>query len=120
MTDEVPTAGSPAKIILVPDRRRIRADGKDLSFVTVKVVDDKGALVPDADNLVKFQISGEGFIAGVDNGSQTSHEPFKADYRKAFHGMCLAVVRSKGRAGRIKLDAVSDGLQSASAVIEVK
>ncbi|PYT04509.1 MAG: glycoside hydrolase family 2 [Acidobacteria bacterium] len=120
LTDEVPTAGRPAKIILVPDRRRIRADGKDLSFVTVKVVDDKGALVPDADNLVKFQISGEGFIAGVDNGSQTSHEPFKADYRKAFHGMCLAVVRSKGRAGRIKLDAVSDGLQSASAVIEVK
>jgi beta-galactosidase len=120
LTEEVRTAGRPAKIVLTPDRGRIKADGSDLSFVTVRVVDESGSLVPFADNLIRFQVGGEGTIAGVDNGSQTSHEPFKADYRKAFHGMCLAVVRSKARAGRITLRATSDGLQSASTVIEVK
>ncbi|MDQ3819046.1 MAG: DUF4982 domain-containing protein, partial [Acidobacteriota bacterium] len=88
LTDEVRTAGKPARILLTPDRRVIKADGQDLSFVTVKVVDANGTLVPDAENLVNFQITGAGFIAGVDNGSPISHEPFKANYRKAFHGMC--------------------------------
>jgi beta-galactosidase len=120
LTEEVRTAGKPAKIVLTPDRNRIKADGSDLSFVTVKVVDESGNLVPFADNLIKFQIAGDGTIAGVDNGSQISHEPFKADHRKAFHGMCLAVVRPKPRAGRITLRATSDGLRAASTVIEVR
>ncbi len=120
LTEEVRTAGKPARIVLTPDRGRIKADGSDLSFVTVKVVDENGTLVPSADNLVKFQLDGDGTIAGVDNGSQTSHEPFKADYRKAFHGMCLAIVRSKAKAGRITLRATSDGLRAASTVIEVR
>lgn len=118
LTQEVRTAGKPAKIVLIPDRKVIKADGSDLSFVTVKVVDENGTLVPDADNLVKFQLTGEGFIASVDNGSQTSHEPFKANYRKAFKGMCLAIIQSKSKVGRIVLNATSDGLAPASVVIE--
>jgi beta-galactosidase len=104
----------------VPDRKVIKADGSDLSFVTVKVVDANGTLVPHADNLINFQLSGEGSIAGVDNGSQISHEPFKANYRKAFNGMALAIIQAKDKGGRITLKATADGLAPASIVIESK
>lgn len=120
LTREIRTAGQPARIILSPDRKVIKADGSDLSFVTVKVVDANGTVVPHADNLVKFQLTGEGSIAGVDNGSQISHEPFKANYRKAFNGLCLAIIQAKGKGGRIVLKASSEGLAPASVVIEAK
>lgn len=120
LTTEVRTAEEPAKIVLVPDRKAISADGSDLSFVTVRVVDKNGTLVPHADNLIKFDLSGEGFIAGVDNGSEISHESFKANQRKAFHGMAMAIVQSKGRKGAITVKATADGLAPASVVITAK
>jgi len=116
----VRTAAEPARIVLTPDRQTIKADGEDLSFVTVKVVDRNGTLVPSADNLVKFEVVGEGSIAAVDNGHQISHEPFKASQRKAFHGMALAIVRPKRKAGRIVLKATSDNLAPASVVISAR
>ena len=117
---EIKTSGAPAKIVLEADRNVIAADGKDLSFVTVTVVDEKGTLVPYADNLIRFKISGDGNIVGVDNGLQTSDEPFQASYRKAFNGLCLAVIRSAERAGQITLEAMSDGLKESSIVIHTK
>ena len=111
LTQEIRTAGPPAKIVLTADRRVIKADGRDLSFITITVVDESGTVVPSADNLIKFQFTGEGSIAAVDNGSQISHEPFKADYRKAFNGMCLAIIQSKGKAGRITLKLIPKGCQ---------
>ncbi|MEJ5963131.1 beta-galactosidase GalB [Pedobacter immunditicola] len=112
LSKEINTAGKPARIALVADRSQISADGKDLSFVTVKILDANGNLVPDADNLVKFNITGEGFIAGVDNGFQASLEPFKANYRKAYHGLCLAIIQSTTKSGTIKLEAAVAGLPS--------
>jgi beta-galactosidase len=120
LTEEIRTAEQPAKIILVPDRRIIKADGSDLSFVTVKIVDKNGTVVPHADNLVNFQLSGEGLLAGVDNGSQISHESFKANHRQAFHGLCLTVIRSKGKAGRIVLKATAAGLAPMSVEIDAR
>ena len=120
LTEEIRTAEQPAKIIVVPDRRIIKADGSDLSFVTVKIVDKNGTVVPHADNLVNFQLSGEGLLAGVDNGSQISHESFKANHRQAFHGLCLAVIRSKGRAGRMVLKATAAGLAPTSVEIDAR
>jgi beta-galactosidase len=117
---EVKTAGAPAKIVLEADRNVIAADGRDLSFVTVKVLDGGGTLVPYADNLINFEITGEGRIAGVDNGLQTSDEPFQANYRKAFNGMCLAVVQSTEKAGRIMLKATADGLEGSTIAIDSK
>jgi beta-galactosidase len=111
------TAGPPAEISLQPDRDTILADGRDLSFVTVKILDKDGTMVPYADNLVNFEVSGEGKIVGVDNGSETSHEPFKANYRKAFNGMCLVVVQSNNKKGKIIINAVSKDLKSNSVVI---
>lgn len=115
---QIKTAGEPARIILEADRDRISADGRDLSFITVRILDEEGNLVPDADNLVNFDIEGPGFIAGVDNGYQASMEPFKADYRKAFNGMCLAIIQSKAEAGTISLKASAEGLEEASLTIK--
>jgi beta-galactosidase len=120
LTEEVRTAEQPARLVLVPDRKIIKADGRDLSFVTVRVVDKNGTLVPRADNLVNFQLMGDGFIAGVDNGSEISHESFKANHRKAFHGLCLAIIQSKGKPSRMVLKATSVGLAPASVVIDAR
>ncbi|HEY0245731.1 MAG TPA: beta-galactosidase GalB [Mucilaginibacter sp.] len=117
LTREIHTAGEPAKIELVADRKNIKADGKDLSFITVKILDKDGNVVPDADNLVNFKINGEAFIASVDNGDPVSHDPFKANYRKAFHGLALAIVQAKEKAGSITFTATGQGLQSATMVL---
>ncbi|MBN1926089.1 MAG: DUF4982 domain-containing protein [Prolixibacteraceae bacterium] len=120
MRKSINTAGEPSKIELTADRNEISADGYDLSFVTVKVFDIEGNLVPYADNLIQFDIEGEGFIAGVDNGYQASHESFKAYHRKAYNGMCLAIIQNMGKEGIIKLKASSEGLESASIQIVAK
>lgn len=120
LTDEIKTAGAAAKITLEPDRKIFSADGSDLSFVTVKILDGEGTLVPNADNLVHFKISGEGKIAGVDNGSETDLDPFKADYRKAFNGLALVVVQSTEKAGKIKLESTSNGLEGSTITIDTK
>ena len=120
LTSTIKTAGKPAKIELSADRRNITADGSDLSFITVKVLDAQGNLVPDASNNVQFSLQGPASIAGVDNGSQTSLESFKADHRKAFNGLCLLVVQSKGKAGKITVTATVDGLQPATTVVTAK
>jgi len=119
-TEEVQTAGIPAKIMLTPDRAEISADGEDLSYVKVEIVDQEGRICPNADNLVKFKIKGGGIIAGVDNGNPISHEFFKASERKAFHGLCLVVIQSKPEPGAIRLSAESEELQAADLLIQVK
>ncbi len=120
LTKEIKTAGAPAKIILTADRSMIKADGSDLSFVKVTIVDKNGIVVPTADNLVWFTVSGSGWIAGVDNGSETSMESFKASERKAMNGLCLAVLQSNGKKGTITLRAISDGLAPASIILQAK
>jgi len=114
---EIRTAGEPKKIRLTPDRNTLNADGKDLSFVTVEIVDAEGNLCPLADNLVHFEVKGNLFIAGVDNGSQTSMERFKDNKRKAFNGKCLVVLQNAGKAGAARLKAVAEGLEDA--VVEI-
>lgn len=120
LISEVRTAGAPAAILLAPDRQVIAADGADLSFITVRVVDARGTVVPDADNLVTFDVNGHGRIEGVDNGLQTSLDPFKASQRKAFNGLCLAVVRSTGTPGQTKVTAHAAGLKDGIVVLTMK
>ena len=69
-----------------------------------------GTLCPNADNLVNFQVEGNAFIAGVDNGSPISMERFKDNKRKAFYGKCLVVLQNTGKPGEAKLTATSEGL----------
>ncbi len=113
----IATAGRAAQIRLTPDRTSIKSDGKDLSFITVEVLDREGNLCPFAENDIKFDIEGTGFIAGVDNGSPISLERFKDNHRKAFYGKCLVVVQNDSRTGNIRIDATSEGLTKASTVI---
>jgi beta-galactosidase len=117
---EIKTAGAPAKIVLTADRKNIKADGSDLSFITATITDANGITVPDAGNLIDFKINGEGFIAGTDNGNETDLTSFKSNQRKALNGLCLAVIQSKQKAGIVKLTATADGLQSAAITITVK
>ncbi len=114
---EIKTAGEPAGIVLTPDRATIDADGYDLSFVTVKIVDKEGNFCPTADNKVNFKIDGPATIAAVGNGNSMSYESFRADNRKAFNGLCLLVVRSERTPGKIEITASSDGLESVSLTI---
>ena len=115
---EIHTAGTPHKIRLTPDRNIITADGKDLSFVTVEVLDKDNNLCPLSENLINFEVKGNAFIAGVDNGCQTSMERFKDNKRKAFNGKCLVVLQNNGEKGTATLTANSNGLESST--IEIK
>lgn len=115
---QIRTAGPAAKILLEADRKLISRTN-DLSFVTVKIVDKDGNLVPDAANLVRFSLN-RGGIAAVDNGNQTSMESFKANKRKAFNGLCLAVISGAGEPGLVRLTATAEGLSPAIITITVK
>lgn len=115
--DVVKTAGAPAKLILSADRAEIKADGQDLTFVTVTIADKDGLLVPRTHNLVRFETEGVGDLIAVDNGDATSFEPFQASQRKAYNGLCLAIIRSRSTSGSITLKAVSEGLAPAQLVV---
>lgn len=114
-TASVRTAGAPARLQMAVDRSRIDANGDDLAFVTVRIVDAAGTMVPRADNRIRFSITGPGEILATDNGDATNLEAFQSPARAAFNGLCLAVVRSKeGEPGRIELRAESNGVQPAT------
>ncbi len=115
----IKTASKPYKIKLIADRSTITADGRDLSYVTVRVEDKDGNLCPNADNLVNFTTSGAGKLIAVGNGNAASVEPFQAQYRKAFSGMCMAILNSdKDKSGKLTLTATGKGLVSDSITIE--
>ena len=120
LTDEVKTAGAPAKIILKADRNTINGDGKDLSFITATIVDKDGNTAPRADNEIHFKIKGVGFIAGVDNGSEISHESFKGNQHAALNGLALAILQSNGKKGTITLTATAEGLEPSTVVVLAK
>lgn len=120
LTKEITTADEPYKITLEADRENISADGTDLSFVTVKVLDKKNNIVPYANNLINFELSGEGKIIGVDNGCQTNHQSLKEKFINAFNGKCLVVIQSSDKSGQIKLKATSDKLKESILTIYTK
>jgi beta-galactosidase len=115
---EVRTTGAPAKLSLSSDRSRIRTTPEDLAHITVAVHDAQGRIVPTADNAIEFSLAGAGRILGVDNGQPDSHEPYKANRRRAFSGLALVLVQSNGRPGTITLSASSPALASAQVIIE--
>ncbi|HXB07896.1 MAG TPA: glycoside hydrolase family 2 TIM barrel-domain containing protein, partial [Puia sp.] len=115
---EVHTAGAPARIQFMADRQIIRADGADLSFVGIRIVDTEGYLVPNADTELAFTVTGEGALAGLDNGYQADLESFRGTHHKAFNGLCLAIIQAKKKAGRITLHVSGAGLQPATLEIE--
>ena len=113
-TASIRTTGAPAKLELIPDRKEIAADGRDLSFVTVRVLDQNGAVVPDAKPALRFTLSGPGTLAATDNGDPTDMTAFPEPRRKAFNGLALAILRATpGRGGAVTLRVEADGLTPA-------
>ena len=119
-TVEVKTTGAPARVALTADRARIRADGNDLSFITVTVRDRAGLDVPTAEPLVRFRVSGAARIVGVDNGDEMSHTSFQAHEIQLFNGKALVIVRAGTRRGAVTLTAESDGLASATIRLQLR
>jgi beta-galactosidase len=118
-TAEVRTAAAPARVALAPDRSRIRADGDDLSFITVTVQDSAGVPMPNAEPLIRLRIRGDARIVGVDNGDQISHTSFLAKAVRLFNGKALVIVRAGNRPGMATLTAEADGLPPTTVTIRL-
>jgi beta-galactosidase len=119
-TAAVKTAGTAARIALAPDRSRLRANGDDLSFITVTVQDRAGVPVPTAESLIRFRISGGARIVAVDNGDEISHTSFQAHEVRLFNGKALVIVRAGTRPGVATLTAEGEGLASATVRIALR
>jgi len=113
-TDIQETADAATQIQVSADRTTLGTDGEDAVVVPVSILDDKGRLVPDADNRVTFQLAGNGRILGVSNGDPADHDTDKADNRKAFHGHCIVVIEAGTQPGTLQLTATSPGLAAGS------
>ena len=110
---EIHTAGKPHHIELSADRKELTADGKDLSFINVRVVDKNGNLCPDAINKIKFNVRGEGAYKAAANGNPASLESFQAPEMKLFSGQLTAIVQTTEQPGVIFFEASSSGVKSA-------
>jgi beta-galactosidase len=113
----VPTTGPAAAVKLQPDRGSIVSDARDAVPVRVSITDARGRVMPTANNLVRFSVSGPARIIGVGNGNPGSHEPDKADRRRAFNGLCLVILQSTGNRGTIRLTARARGLKPGRALL---
>lgn len=116
--DVVRTTGEASQLLISADRKGIAADGTDLSFITVKVADKNGLVIPTANNNVSFEIEGPGQIVATDNGDPANMVSFVSKERAAFSGLVLAIVQSKkGKPGTVKVKAKSEGLKDATIFI---
>ena len=109
---DIKTAGKPHKIVLSPDVKTLKANGEDLSYVTVSVVDKNGIPCPTATNQLKFKVEGKGTYRAACNGDATSLELFHLPTMKLFSGKLVVLVQSKEEAGKIKLSVSGKGLKS--------
>ena len=115
------TTGKAAQISMSADRKIIKADGSDLSYITVSIEDNQGQMVPRTNNLLKFEIEGAGEIVAIDNGDPTSLQSFKSKQFTAFNGLILVIVRSKkNQSGTISIKATSDGLKAETIKLDAK
>ena len=114
---ELRTAGKPAKILLKTDRSSLAPVWDDVAFVEATVVDENGAVVPNANDLISFKVTGPGAVVAVDSADNNSHEPFQATERRAYQGRCFAILRASAPVGRITLTATAYGLTSNSITV---
>ncbi|MBN1569631.1 MAG: DUF4982 domain-containing protein [Acidobacteria bacterium] len=114
---ELRTAGKPAKIKLSVDRDKLATTWDDVAFVTATITDQNGIPIPAASDLISFGIAGPGVIAAVDNGDNSSIEPFQASSRRACQGRCYAMIKARSERGAITVTASAPGLDGASITI---
>ena len=90
-----------------------------MAFIRAAIVDEKGVIIPDAHELITFSVSDEGTLVAVDSGDNSSHEPFRASARRAYHGTCLAVVRAAGPSGKITVTGSTPGLAAGTVTLTI-
>lgn len=114
------TAGKAYGIELTPDRRWIAADGEDLSYINVRIVDKEGNPLPTDSREIRFKVSGAGSFRAVANGDPTSLEAFHEPHMHLFSGQLTCIVQSARQEGTIKVEAMADGVKAAECFIRVE
>ena len=109
LTEKRETTGATATIRLTADRSTIQADGEDLAMIRVEALDSAGRLVPTADEMIAFRITGPGAIIGVGNGDPNCQESDKAPQRSLFNGLAQVIVQASKTAGGIVIEASFKG-----------
>ncbi len=117
-TDELKTAGAPARIELSSSRPALAPAFDDAAYVTARVVDADGVTVPRASNAITFAVGGKGVLAAVDNGSVSSHEPYQSTRCVAANGLCSAIVKAASAGGKITVQASATGLGAGSLALD--
>ena len=112
-TARLKTASQAEKIKLTPDRRKLIANGQDLSFVNIELTDREGTLQPNAENRLQFSVNGPGVIAAVDNANLKDLDAYVGTTRKAWHGRAMVIIKSTKESAAIHLEVTSPGLESA-------
>lgn len=116
----VTTTGKEAKLQVKADRSEIKANGTDLSYLQIDVVDANGNIVPNADDKVKVEVTGNGTLVGLDNGWQTDHDSYKGTERRVYNGSGIAIVQSTKNAGTINVKVSSEGLGEQTVTLKTK
>jgi len=117
-TDELTTAGKPAKLVLSTEAEKVSPSFDDVAIVRAKIVDANGIEIPRANDLIAFKVSGPGVIAAVDNGDNASHELFQTGSRHAFQGECVAFVKATAASGKITLTATAAELDAGTITLK--
>ncbi len=117
---EMHTAGKPHHIELTADRQSITADGRDISFINVRVVDKDGNLCPEASNNITFTVKGEGFYRAGANGNSVNLQPFHLPEMELFSGQMTALIQSTDQPGSITVEASTPGIKKGKIVITTK
>lgn len=117
---EIHTAGKPHHIVLTADRDQLQADGKDLSFINVKIVDKDGNFCPNETRQIKFKVKGAGTFRAAANGNSASLESFQEPQMKLFSGQLTAIVQSAEEAGTITFEASAPGVKSAKLILKAE
>jgi beta-galactosidase len=117
-TDELRTAGPPARIVLSTDRPRVANDWNDVAYITARVVDANGVLCPNTDQQLTFSASGPGAVVAVDNGNIASHERYQALTRQVYQGQCIAIVKANAASGQVALKVTAPGLTDGTLTLE--
>ncbi|HEU5359432.1 MAG TPA: DUF4982 domain-containing protein, partial [Gemmatimonadales bacterium] len=117
LTDRRETTGPAVSLRLVAWRTPLLADGEDTTVLRAEVVDSAGRVVPTADASVTFDVSGTGRLIGVGNGDPSSHESDRGPTRRAFNGLCCAIVQASRRSGEILVHATAPGLGAAATIV---
>lgn len=118
MTEKRETTGPAAKLVMKADRQTVNANGEDVAMFAVEVRDAHDRIVPITKNEVSFTVSGSGKLIGVGNGDPTDHESDKGTSRKAFSGLCMAIIQATKTKGSITVRAMSPGLVEANVTID--